>query len=238
MRISVCIPTFNGEKYIKQQLESILIQLNDSDEIIISDDSSTDKTIEIIKSFGDTRIHIIENCHFKSPIFNLENALKHAKGDYIILSDQDDIWLKDKVFLSLRYLNVYDLVVHDCEIIDENENLLMNSYFKLRNSRKGFLKNFYKSSYLGCCMAFRASMLKYYLPFPKSIVSHDMWIGLVSEFTGKILFTNEKLIQYRRHGNNVSIASEQSNFSILFRINYRFKIFINILLHLFIRSNK
>lgn len=90
--ISVCMPTYNGEKFIRIQLESILSQLGNDDEIVISDDSSTDKTVEITKSFNDSRIHLLENNTFHSPIYNLENALKNAKGDFIFLSDQDDEW--------------------------------------------------------------------------------------------------------------------------------------------------
>ena len=90
--VSVCLASYNGEKFIKQQIDSILCQLGKHDEIIISDDSSTDRTVQIIKNYNDPRIKLIEDCKFQSPIFNLENALKQAKGDYIFLSDQDDFW--------------------------------------------------------------------------------------------------------------------------------------------------
>jgi len=79
--ISVCIPTYNGEKYILRQLQSILAQLGEEDEVIISDDSSCDNTIAVIKSIGDSRIKLIENMHFKTPVYNMENALKQAQGD-------------------------------------------------------------------------------------------------------------------------------------------------------------
>ena len=73
--ISVCIPTYNGEKFLKQQLDSILLQLSNNDEIIVSDDSSTDATIEIIKSYSDSRIKILENKHFKSPILAVRGSI-------------------------------------------------------------------------------------------------------------------------------------------------------------------
>ena len=81
--ITVCIATFNGEKYIREQLNSILFQLSLQDEVIVSDDGSTDNTISIIKSFNDNRIKIIDGVHRHSPTLNFENALKEAKGDYI-----------------------------------------------------------------------------------------------------------------------------------------------------------
>ena len=97
MKFSVCIATFNGEKFIKEQLDSILCQLGVDDEIIISDDSSVDQTISIIESYKDKRIKIFVNQKFSSPIYNFENAIMKSRGDFIFLSDQDDIWQSDKV---------------------------------------------------------------------------------------------------------------------------------------------
>jgi glycosyltransferase involved in cell wall biosynthesis len=127
-KISVCIATYNGEKYIRQQLGSILCQIGESDEIIISDDSSSDRTVEIIKTFDDKRIRLLENNRFHSPAYNFENALEKATGDIIFLSDQADIWLEVMVGL----LQQYDLVVSDCIIINENEDILQESFFKIR----------------------------------------------------------------------------------------------------------
>ena len=220
--ISVCIPTYNGEKYIKEQLDSILSQLSDDDEIIISDDSSTDNTVSIIKSINDGRIQLLENNQFKSPIFNLENALKKAKGEYIFLSDQDDIWMPDKVEAILKYLKLYDLCTSDCSLIDSNGNITEESYHK-KKSRTGFWRNIIKNSYIGCCMAFRREVLDYVLPFPRKIPMHDIWIGLNVQLNGRDVFIDDKLILYRRHGNNASFTGDigGSQFSISYRIKYR-----------------
>ena len=125
--ISVCIATHNGAHYIKEQIESVLCQLGPKDEIIISDDGSNDKTIEILLAFNDKRIII---CSFKQPkkskhshIYvckNFENALKHAKGDYIFLADQDDWWMPNKVEKCIEALKYNILVVHRAEICDRN----------------------------------------------------------------------------------------------------------------------
>ena len=104
--ISVCIATYNGEKYIREQLDSILPQLGLDDEVIISDDSSTDNTLKIIEEYNDCRIKIFSNNKFYSPILNFENALKKAQGDFIFLSDQDDIWKSNKVEVVMKYLNM------------------------------------------------------------------------------------------------------------------------------------
>jgi len=226
MMISVCIPTFNGEKYIQRQLDSMLAQLGLDDEVVISDDSSTDRTIGIIKEYNDSRIKLFENCTFKSPIFNLENALKEAKGDYIFLADQDDIWLPHKIRQTVEQFRRFDLVVCNGFIIDQDENVIHPSYFEWKGSRKGFLKNLAKNSYLGCSIAFNRKILNKVLPFPKHIIMHDLWIGLIGEAIGRVHFISEPLFCYRRHDDNYTAAiskddSELSDFGFWFKIWYR-----------------
>ncbi len=219
--ISVCIPTYNGEKYLKQQLDSILVQLEKNDEIIVSDDSSTDSTINLLKSYQDPRIRILQGNLYKNPIFNLENALKHAKGDYIFTADQDDIWKNDKVKQMIQALQKYDLVVSDASIINKNGEIIVNSFFKQHHSHKGYWKNLWHNHFLGCCMAFRKDCLQYILPFPKRIAMHDIWIGLCVELHGNTFFLPEKLIYYRRHGNNASQTGEKSRFTRKYQLYYR-----------------
>ena len=130
--ITVCIATFNGEKYIREQLNSILFQLSLQDEVIVSDDGSTDNTISIIKSFNDNRIKIIDGVHRHSPTLNFEKALKEAKGDYIFLADQDDVWKDDKVKICLKWLQHYDCIISDAEVTDENLNITFTVCFVLK----------------------------------------------------------------------------------------------------------
>jgi glycosyltransferase involved in cell wall biosynthesis len=221
MFISVCIPTYNGEKYIQEQLVSILVQLSAEDEIIISDDSSTDTTLEIIKSLQDSRIKLFENNTFKSPIFNLENALKHASGDVIFLADQDDIWEPEKVKITLNKLQNSDLVVSDCSLIDASGNLVDPSFYALNKTKSGYLNNLIKNGFLGCCIAFNSKIKKSVLPFPKKIAMHDIWIGLTASLVGKVDFIEDKLIRYRRHGDNFSFTSAKSKFSVTYKLSYR-----------------
>jgi glycosyltransferase involved in cell wall biosynthesis len=227
--ISVCIATCNGEKYLKEQLDSILNQLKSSDEVIISDDSSTDKTIEIIKSYYDNRVIIFENQKFRSPIFNFENALKKANGDVIILADQDDIWREDKIDIIKKYLVDYDLVLSDANIIDSDGNQTDESFYKLNGSKSGVINNIVKNSYLGCTMAFNKNILEASLPFPKDIPMHDWWIGLIAEIYGKTYFIDDKLISYRRHGNNASPTGEKSKYTFFKKIMFRLLIIKNLI---------
>ncbi len=221
--VSVCIATYNGEKFILAQLRSILKQLSRNDEIVISDDSSTDSTISIIKNIADYRIRILENNTFRNPIYNFENALKHAHGDLIFLSDQDDLWKDNKIEVMSNFLSTYDLVTSDCEIINEDGVMIHDSFFQYRKSGRGIIKNIYRNTYLGCCMAFRRSLLDYALPFPANIPMHDMWLGIIAELYGNTFFCPDKLVQYRRHATSATTTGNKSLFSlkdkIVFRIN-------------------
>jgi len=221
--VSVCMATYNGEKYIRQQIETILMQLNKNDELIISDDGSNDKTLFIIENFKDERIRVFKNENGPNVLNNVENALKKAKGEYIFLSDQDDIWMKNKINILSNLLNTYDLVVSDCEIINEEDELIYDSFFKKIGEKRGIIKNLYKNPYFGCCMAFKKKILQHALPFPKNIPMHDIWIGYIGELYGKTFFCDDKLIKYRRHKDNTSPATEisKSSFSkkIFSRIN-------------------
>ncbi|MFT6841558.1 MAG: glycosyltransferase involved in cell wall biosynthesis [Psychroserpens sp.] len=224
-KISVCIASFNGEDYIEEQLKSILGQLTSSDEIIISDDSSDDNTIRIINSLNDNRIKLLKNQKFKNPIFNFENALKKASGEYIFLADQDDVWHEDKVKKTLSMLDKYDLILHDCWITNKNLNSLGKSMFQSRNSQRGLIRNIVKNSYMGCCMAFKRNVLEKSLPFPKHIPMHDQWIGLIGEKYFNVIFSDQKLLFYRRHDFNASPTSSKSTNSILKKLFFRVAIF-------------
>lgn len=218
--VSVCIATFNGGKYIEQQISSILPQLKKDDQVIISDDSSTDNTLEIIESFNDSRITVIPGQKFHSPIFNFENALKNATGDYIFLCDQDDVWEDNKVDVMLHYLSKYCMVISNCSIIDGNGKQIRESYYSTV-PHGCLVRNLIHNHYLGCCMAFRRELLDIALPFPSKIAMHDIWLGLCAAMKNSVLFIPDKLIKYRRHGNNASPTSESSKLPIMYRIEYR-----------------
>jgi len=197
---SVCMATFNGEKYIAAQIESILSQLSPHDELIISDDGSTDQTISIIKAFRDSRIKLFQDHVFRDPIKNFEHALRKSRGKYIFLSDQDDVWMEGKYTRMLQQLEKYDLVISDSLIVDQELKVLHPSFFDYFSSGSGLLKNMYKSSYYGSCMAFNRSVLEAALPFPDTReIGHDLWIGLVAELKFSVFFFREPLIKYRRH---------------------------------------
>ena len=205
--ISVAMATYNGEKHLKEQLDSILKQLAKNDEVIISDDGSTDNTINIINDYikKDKRIKLILGP--KNGVKqNFANAISNCTGKYIFLSDQDDLWNDNKVDTVLKTFesNKCTCVVHNADIVDENLNKIGDDFFKYRKCGEGIIKNIFKNTYIGCCMAFKKSIIDKILPIPNNIEMHDQWIGILSEKYGKSVFINDTLIKYRRHGANVS----------------------------------
>ncbi|MFH6603056.1 glycosyltransferase family 2 protein [Maribacter algicola] len=236
-RISVCMATYNGASFIKEQLESILTNLADDDEVIISDDHSTDDTLKIVASFNDPRIKThLNNPKNKGHIGNFGNAMKKASGAYIFLADQDDVWHPDRIAIVLEALQKNELVVCDCWVTDGKLQIINDSFYGIINAGSGFVKNWVKNTYLGCCMAFHRSIMEKALPFPKNIVSHDTWVGLMGEIYGTTVFIPQKLHYFRRHGTNFSqndagdaMSEQKSPYSLMQKIKIRLVLGIEIL---------
>ena len=215
---SVAMAYYNGAKYIDEQIRSILANMEDTDELIISVDDACDGSETILQNWAqnDPRIRIIKGPG-KGVVKNFENAFRHCRGDIIFLSDQDDVWKKNKM---IKIQQAFDdtkvmAVVHDAQIVDEKLSSLNETTFEWRDSKAGFWKNMKKNSYIGCCMAVRRSALKRILPIPDNIWIHDQWIGLLAEQLGKVVFIEEPLIYYRRHGGNVTELTHGSITSMI-----------------------
>lgn len=214
--ISVCIATYNGEKYILDQLATVLPQLGPADEVVISDDSSTDATLAKIRSLNDPRIKIYGDQRFRSPIFNFEHALKKASNDYLVMCDQDDLWADGKIAaIKEAFAKGYDMVVCDHSVIDDDKNVLIPSYFAAVPSKPGIIHNMKKNTYYGCCMAFHKKVLQKASPFPKDIPMHDIWLGFVADMFFKSVFIPYPYTMYRKHGNNVTTATDVNSSSSL-----------------------
>ena len=236
--ISVCLATHNGEKFISEQLKSILPQLDEHDEVIISDDNSTDRTLHIVRSFDDERIIVLGPNFFSNPVKNFEHALNHVKGDVVFLSDQDDIWHADKVKSMMEQFNRgYDLVVSDCTIVDNDMNVLVPSYFDVHNSGEGFIKNLVRNGFMGCCMAFKRPILSDALPFPENLPMHDVWIGLIAEASYKVLFFKKQTLFYRQHANNASATAEGvSSYSLSQKLMFRTRLIKHLVKRLILKN--
>lgn len=210
--ISVALAAYKGEKYIYEQIKSILPQLSEDDEIIVSDDRPGGITETIVKKMmeKDKRIIYVEG-KGKGVVANFANAIRHCHGDKIFLCDQDDVWLPDKVKrVTEAFSEGADLVLHNAYVTDKKLRITDYSFFELRGSRKGLIHNIVKNSYMGCCMAFDRKMLKHIMPVPKNIPMHDQWIGLICEIYGKVVFVDQPLIYHRMHGENVTGIKKNS----------------------------
>jgi glycosyltransferase involved in cell wall biosynthesis len=230
--ISVCMTTCNGERYVLDQIESILSQIGEQDELIISDDGSVDRTLELISQLGDKRIILLSNTDLPGVVRNVENSLRHARGEYVFLADQDDVWLPGKVARMMSALAHYDVAVADCRVTDAFLEVTNPSLFKVMQSGPGFFKNLYKNSYIGCCMAMRREVLSRALPFPVNTPMHDWWIGLIAEAVYKTKFIAEPLMMYRRHDSNASLTSCRSPFSLNQKFAWRFMLVKSLLFRL------
>lgn len=220
--ISVCMVTYNGEKYIHAQIDSILKQLNCDDNLIISDDGSGDGTLDIIKSFCDSRISMIGNPGPHGVLLNIENALRFAQGDYIFLADQDDIWLPGRIEQMTSALDDFDLVVSDAMVTDQDLSVVNQSLFHLLDSGPGVIKNLVKNTFVGCCMAFRRTVLETALPFPQDTPMHDWWIGMIGELNFSTCFLRQPLLYYRRHDANLSCTVLGSKYAMKQKFMWRY----------------
>ena len=207
--ISVALAAYKGEKYIEEQLRSILSQLDPGDEVIVSDDAPGGATEAVVRTIAatDARVKYIAGPG-QGVIANFNNAISATQGDYIFLADQDDVWLPGKVEKCVAALaeTPYDpaVVLHNAKVVDASLNVMDPSFFASHGSRPGYWENLLKNSYMGCCMAFTSSLKPYILPLPLNAPMHDQYIGLQAEKVGNVTFIDEPLLLYRQHGNNVT----------------------------------
>lgn len=240
--ISVCMATYNGERFIKEQIDSILSQLTVDDELIISDDGSTDGTMAIITSYCDKRIKVLH--HQKNPAFaeikynrnfyyatsNFENALNHAKGDYIFFSDQDDVWDNDKLTIMCEALNDYDFVMSNYSIIDNSGRLIQTDVFKGKVHNLSIL-NILTPPFLGCIMGFRRNILNACLPFPQKLIAHDLWVGCIAMKSFRYTFLHQNLVLHRKHECNVSNVGNKSRTPLFHKVFYRIILYFQLIKH-------
>lgn len=210
VRVSVAMVTYNGEPYLREQMDSILNQLGELDELVISDDGSKDHTLEILREYQakDPRIRLCSGPG-RGIKKNVEHAVLKTEGNYIILADQDDIWLPGKIDKALEAFEKSNamVVIHDARVFagETPGNIVLESFYQFRSSGAGIWKNMVKNSYIGCCMAFRRELKELILPIPAQIEMHDQWIGILGDYaSGKSCFLPETLLLYRRHGDNNS----------------------------------
>lgn len=214
-KIDILLATYNGEKYVGEQIESILTQTYKNINLIISDDKSQDNTKKIIEEYAkkDQRITIFFQERNLGYIKNFEFLIKQVRSNYFMLSDQDDVWLPEKVEKSIKKLKEEnaDLVFGDLEVVDQSLHTIYPSFgdFMKLNRKIRKCKNSYEMNYLyncvtGCTLLAKSRTIQDFMPIPANskYVVHDHWIALMTSLHGKLAYIPEKLIKYRQHGDN------------------------------------
>ncbi len=219
--ISIAMTTYNGEKFLKEQLNSIINQTYKNLEIIICDDCSTDNTINIINEYKekDERIQLYVNEKNLGFSKNFEKAISLCKGEYIALADQDDIWKLNKIELMVTNIEKATLIYGNEELIDENNNLIARSFFEATEYIPG--EDNYKKFFVDCCiyghnMMFKREIVNNILPIPLKF--YDVWISLIAAKKGKIKYLDNIVGSYRQHLQSVSgiVRKKRSLFEKVF----------------------
>lgn len=215
-RISVCMACYQGENYIKEQIDSILAQLNRMDELIIIDDHSSDKTGQIIQELNDPRIKYVLNEKNLGVNRSFEKAIRMARNEFIFMADQDDLWSEGRLEAMLKKLREGNLLVSgNTEAIDSEglkSDYDLGSLYEADSDQyqKNILRIFTgKAYYYGCAMAFDRKLRKVILPFPAYIESHDLWIAMAANLLKSNAHLETNVLKRRIHGKNVSVLQRK-----------------------------
>lgn len=210
--ISIALATYNGEKYIEEQIKSILNQSFQDFEIVVQDDCSTDKTYDILKKLAtiDNRIYLQKNDSNLGFAKNFEKIVSECKGKFIAFSDQDDIWEEKHLEILLSIIGEKDMACGNSLLVDQYNNSLgytMKEVVGIENepSKEGMQwRLFFDNFVQGTAMLVKKELCDKYLPVPEVVKYHDYWLALVASLNNGIAYTSEILLRYRQHGNNVT----------------------------------
>ena len=220
--IDILMATYNGEKYLEEQIDSILGQTYKNIRLIISDDCSTDNTKNILKKYQEKEnIEIYYQKENLGYVKNFEFLLQKVENEIYMLSDQDDVWMSNKVEDTLKKLEQdnADLVFTDLEIVDENLNTIDKSFNRKMDKFRKIEKTLGKKSFeylynniTGCTIMSKKEWINEIIPIPKNskYVIHDSWIGLIISLKGKISYLDKPTIKYRQHGDN-QVGTERTS---------------------------
>lgn len=225
-KISVILASFNGAKYIDQQIDSILNQENLPDEIIICDDKSTDDTIIQLNKYQHIpQIKVYANEQNLGVIENFKRGVKLAKqGNWIVFSDQDDIWLPEKLNLLSCAMAVLDngltpaLIYSDLALIDKNNVKLPLSFWesqKIYPPKINLQKLLFGNIVSGCTVIINRSMADEFLKMNNSQFLHDEWLTLIAYTIGKVRFLEQRLVLYRQHESNLTFSEKYRTWHFL-----------------------
>ncbi len=225
--IAILLATYNGEKYLKEQLDSLLNQTYKDFEILIRDDNSKDLTINIIQEYE--RVYPEKIKLIQDDLGNLGSSksfmklLEYSDSEYIMFCDQDDVWLPNKIELSLNKMKELEnthgkdlplLVFTDLHVVDESLKIIENSFWKYQKlipkTTKDWRMLVSQNVITGCTIMMNQQAKEVSLPFALDMMIHDQWIAVNVAKYGKIEYIDKQTILYRQHGNNVAGAHSYS----------------------------
>lgn len=214
VRASVCLASYRGARYIKEQLESILTQLGPNDELVIVDDASPDDTVQRIRAFDDGRIRLIEARVNQGYVKSFEQAVLESRGEYILLADQDDVWLPRRLELIIDALQTSRVVASNFDVLGGGPRPNIPR-LRREDSRRhaanllGTLVGY--RAYYGCAMGLRRDIVPLFAPVPRYLVeSHDLWLAICGNLAGSIRHLDESTLLRRIHEDNATPRSWRS----------------------------
>lgn len=227
-RIFIALATYNGSLYLEKLLQSLLQQSVKADHVIVVDDGSTDNTLTILNEYKESLSMSIfcheqnkGHCAAFSRALSLISEQAHPE-DYIVLADQDDVWLPNKHAVLKEAIGDADLVFGDAEVIDEKEQVIAPSWRELSSISKTqpFLSHIAGiNNVTGCLSMFRASLLEFVLPIPNGVSVHDRWIAMHAQKRNGIKSISTPVVKYRLHANNAVGLVSKLNMSQTLKIN-------------------
>lgn len=214
-KVDIILAAYNGEKYIAEQIESIIKQSFKNWRLLIRDDNSTDRTLNIIKKYSqlDNRIRIVENNNSNKGVTkNFEILLNISKAEYTAFSDQDDVWLPCKIEKMMKEIQQTEkeygyenaVLIHtDAYIADKDLNILSENFIADYGHKEGLNKLLFASKVQGASMMINKKLKKRILPLPDGLQLYDYYISLICEIFGIRKFIDQSLMYYRIHDNNL-----------------------------------
>ncbi|MBR3455703.1 MAG: glycosyltransferase [Bacteroidaceae bacterium] len=208
--ISVAMATYNGGRFIRQQIDSVLNQTIQDIELVICDDCSSDDTWDILNEYAkqESRIHILRNEQNIGYKNNFENAIRLCRGDFIALADQDDIWFNRHLEILLEGIGENELIGGNVVFIDENglpfgrtfKDALAFNRIPTQSVDISYTMLFFRNVFQGASLLMKREFAMQHLPISENVPLHDFWYGLIATLQGKAVYTNETISYYRRHG--------------------------------------
>lgn len=214
VRVSVCMATYRGSRFVEEQIVSILKELGSADELVVVDDASPDDTVRVIEAISDRRVRLVRAVENKGYVRTFETAISFSRGKYIFLADQDDVWIPGRLQKMLEALGTHKVVASNFQILGGGPRPwipLLNSTDSERRFANliGILVGY--RAYYGCAMAFRRDALPLFIPIPAYVrESHDLWLAICGNVAGSIAHLDEATVYRRLHDDNQTPAGWRS----------------------------